>query len=64
MPDISGMTVSITPSRYLDLRSGADYEYLTPGWRSEEVSWLLFLQAYGQCKYQLTLLDYSVLPLA
>ncbi|ELU42152.1 hypothetical protein AG1IA_03816 [Rhizoctonia solani AG-1 IA] len=35
-PDLWGIHPPISPARYQELRRGADYEMLTPGWRSED----------------------------
>ncbi|KAG8714130.1 hypothetical protein FRC12_010563 [Ceratobasidium sp. 428] len=37
-PDLSGIYPPIALPRYKDLRAGADYEMLTPGWRSQEIT--------------------------
>ncbi|KAG8737674.1 hypothetical protein FRC10_007955 [Ceratobasidium sp. 414] len=38
MPNLSGMRNTITAAAYKAMRKGADYEMLTPGWRSDEVT--------------------------
>ncbi|KAG8703872.1 hypothetical protein FRC08_002587 [Ceratobasidium sp. 394] len=37
-PDLSNMEVIIPMSDYQKLRDGADYEMLSPGWRSQEIT--------------------------
>ena len=41
-PDLRNMETVIPMARYQQLRNGAAYEMLTPGWRSQEVSGKLF----------------------
>ncbi|QRV96234.1 hypothetical protein RhiJN_24252 [Ceratobasidium sp. AG-Ba] len=37
-PDLAGVNPPISLARYKELRGGADYEILTPGWRSQEMT--------------------------
>lgn len=37
-PDLSNMYEPIPMARYKELRGGADYEMLTPGWRSQDMT--------------------------
>ncbi|KAG9083098.1 hypothetical protein FS749_006294 [Ceratobasidium sp. UAMH 11750] len=37
-PDLSRMEKAVNPERYAEARNGADYEMLTPGWRSDKMT--------------------------
>ena len=46
LPDLSKMQTPISASDYKQLRNGAYYEILTPGWRNKNVSGTVYL-TYG-----------------